>query len=603
VVPDLSSLVERFRREGEIVEVNVPVDADQELAEIHRRVIAADGPALLFTNVKGYDMPVATNLFGTRRRMDLTFGDGPERFVQNAVRLVQEVGPKGWKALLGAGNVFARAPRLGTKRVRHAPVTEVNEAPDLYRFPMIKQWPEDGGHFHTLPLVYTQHPETGQHNLGMYRIQRHGKDFTGMHWQIGKGGGFHHAAAIERGEELPVVLYAGGPPALIMSAIAPLPENVPELLFASLMLGEKLPMVKTSASPYPIVASAEVAFCGTVGPSERYPEGPFGDHYGYYSLQHDFPVFRVKRVLRRKNAIWPATVVGKPRQEDALIGDYLQRLMSPLFPLVMPGVRDLWTYGETGYHALAAAVVRERYRREAMSSALRILGEGQLSLTKFLWAVDKPMDLRDPKVVLPHLLARFRPETDLYVLSNVSMDTLDYAGPEINMGSKAIMLGVGDPVRELPTAFSGSVPSDIEQVEVFCPGCLVVSGPKWNNDRDTAERLASAFPGWPMVALVDDAKEAVRTRSRFLWTVFTRMEPARDLHSASKRIANNHLVFEGSILIDARFKDEYPGELFCDPAVAKTVSSRWGRYFPGGGVEMGDSDVAHLDRAGIMPDL
>ena len=277
-----------------------------------------------------------------------------------------------------------------------------------------------------------------------------------MHWQIGKGGGFHYKLAPKApGLPLPVTVFLGGPPALILSAIAPLPENVPELMLASLVAGRRLKRV-TGQGPHPLVAEAEFALIGSVAPSVCGGQrGPFGDHYGYYSLQHDYPVFEIERMAQRHDAIYPATVVGKPRQEDFFIGDLLQDLLSPLFPLVMPAVRSLWTYGEAGYHSLAAGIVRERYRREAMASAFRMLGEGQLSLTKFLLLTDRAVDLRDFKATLVHLLERTQPERDLFVFSNVSMDTLDYTGPAVNEGSKGVWLGLGDPIRTLPGAFTG----------------------------------------------------------------------------------------------------------------------------------------------------
>jgi 3-polyprenyl-4-hydroxybenzoate decarboxylase len=385
----------------------------------------------------------------------------------------------------------------------------------------------------------------------------------------------------------------GGPPGLILSAIAPLPENVPELLLASLLLGERLPRCDNPAGPLPLVSGCEFAFVARVPPNVRRPEGPFGDHYGYYSLRHDYPVLEIDAVCRRADAIWPATVVGKPRQEDFFLGDYLQELLSPLFPVVMPSVRDLWSYGETGYHALSAAVVHERYKREAMASAFRILGEGQLSLTKFLLVLDTPMDLKDFKPVLEHVLARFRPETDLYVFSNLSMDTLDYAGPAVNEGSKGVMLGVGEPVRDLPRSFSGGLPVGVPEAVPYCGGCLVVSGVPYADEPGQAARIAGSFPGWPLVVLVDDAPTAARNDVRFLWTTFTRFEPAADLHGR-QRVSRNHLVFEGTLVLDARMKPTYPAELFCDPDTARVVDTRWAEYFPGGKVEMGDSGAGHL---------
>ncbi|HET9316235.1 MAG TPA: UbiD family decarboxylase domain-containing protein, partial [Vicinamibacteria bacterium] len=350
--------------------------------------------------------------------------------------------------------------------------------------------------------------------------------------------------------------------------------------------------------PHPLIATAEFALIGDVPPNVRRPEGPFGDHYGYYSLRHDYPVFEIEWMARRRDAIYPATVVGKPRQEDFYIGDLLQELLSPLFPLAMPGVRDLWSYGETGYHSLAAAVVRERYAREAMASALRILGEGQLSLTKFLLVTDQPVDLRDFRATLEHLLARTDPRTDLYVLGNTSMDTLDYTGPSVNRGSKGIWLGLGPAVRDLPREFRPPMapPPDVTDVRVFCGGCLVVGGPSFASDRDAAQRIAShqAFAGWPLLVLTDEPARAARSPMNFLWTTFTRFEPAADVHAAGQRIVRNHLAYEPPVLIDARLKPGFPAELRADPDTAALVTRRWREYFPEN-VQMGDAEAAHLD--------
>ncbi len=562
---DIPSFMAKLRQEGELVEIDAEVDPNLEIAEVHRRVIAAGGPALLFKNPTGYDIPVVTNLFCTKLWAERGF--------------------------------FMQGLGLGTSSVARGPVTEVVDVPPrIDRLPMLKSWPDDGGDFVTLPLVYTDNPNDGSHNLGMYRIQRHGPDTTGMHWQIGKGGGFHHHIAQQKGEDLPVTLLVGGPPALVLSAIAPLPENVPELVLASLLQGSRIPMAANpTGHPHRLVSTAEFAFVGHVKPHEVQPEGPFGDHYGYYSLQHDYPVFHVDALCHRKDAVWPATVVGKPRQEDLFIGDFLQELLSPLFPLVMPAVVDLWSYGETGYHALAGAVVRERYRREAMGAAFRVLGEGQLALTKFLWVVDGHVDLRKPKEVLTYLLARFRPETDLYIFSNLSMDTLDYAGPEVNLGSKGIMMGVGDPWRELPTELP-SLPGGVTGAALFCPGVLMVSGPSFSEDPDFLDHVLKALPDWPFVVLCDEPERAAASDVRFLWTAFTRFEPAADMRSTGYRVHRHHIVHEGCVGIDARMKPSYPDELFCAPETAKTVTERWGAYFPGG-MEMGDSDAGHLDEA------
>jgi len=266
---------------------------------------------------------------------------------------------------------------------------------------------------------------------------------------------------------------------------------------------------------------------------------------------------------------------------------------------VMPAVEGLWSYGETGYHSLATAIVKQRYPREAMASAFRILGEGQLSLTKFLLVVDRAMDLKDFRSVLEHVLERQRPETDLFVFSNVSMDTLDYTGPAVNEGSKGVWLGLGDPVRTLPREFRTAqpLPPGARDPRVFCPGCLVVGGPAAQDDPAAAERFASdpAFAGWPLVVVSDEPARAAASPMNFLWTTFTRFEPGADIHAAAKRIVRNHVTFAGPVVIDARLKPSFPKELFADGATSAKVASRWREYFPSAPVDMGDSGLAHLD--------
>lgn len=596
--PDLRGFLDDLRRAGELVEVTAEVDPELEAAEVHRRVIAAGGPALLFRRVKGCDFPLVTNLFGTASRVERAFGRRPRELIERVARLPHELLPPSLGGLWAQRDLFASLARVGLARKGSGPVTEVvDRPPRLSRLPALKTWPRDGGRFVTLPLVLTEPPGGGPSNLGMYRIQLFDDARTGLHMQIGKGGGFHLAAAEARGEALPVVVHVGGPPALMLSAIAPLPENVPELLLASLVLGKRLPLAKNPAGPLPLVADAEFALVGKVRPGARHPEGPFGDHYGYYSETHDYPLFEVDALCRRRDAIFPATVVGKPRQEDFFLGDFLQELLAPLFPVVMPAVKDLWSYGETGYHALAGAVVAQRYKREAMASAFRILGEGQLSLTKFLIATDGAIDLRDFRKLLEHVLARADFRTDLFLFANLAMDSLDYAGPRIDEGSKGVLLGLGEPRRALPTAFAGAQLPGVRDARVFCPGCIVLTVGGHAEDPDAAARLARepALVDWPLVVLSDDAERATRSTPNFLWTTFTSFDPAADLTARQVELVHNHAAFTPPVVLDARMKAGYPEELFCDGATADLVTRRWAEYFPGGGVEMGDSDRAHLD--------
>jgi 4-hydroxybenzoate decarboxylase subunit C len=580
---NLRSFLDLLRRENDLVTIEAEVDPYLEIAEIHRRVIERGGPALLFNRVKGSHFPVVTNLFGTAKRIELAFGHKPEQFIKEMVGVAESLLPPNRSELWKHRRLVRDFLKLGTRTVSRGPVTEVVERPVKFdQLPVLTTWQEDGGPFITLPLVYTENPNTKKHNLGIYRMQIYGANTAGLHWQIQKGGGFHYHAAEQTAQALPVTVFLGGPPALIISAIAPLPEDVPELILASLLGGEKLRMAKNPiAGAHRLVAEAEFALIGQAPPREREVEGPFGDHYGYYSLQHEYPVFHCDAIAHRRDAIYPATVVGKPRQEDFFIGDYLQSLLSPIFPLVMPSVRDLWSYGETGFHSLAAAVVRERYTREALMAGFRILGEGQLALTKFLILTDSLIELRDFRSVLEHVLARVRWETDFFIFSNTSMDTLDYTSGKVNEGSKAILMGLGDAKRDLPREFRGSLPRGIGRAEVFCPGCLVIESSPYTEEPDQAARLVGdpSFAEWPLVILHDDAGVAGST-SDFLWSTWTRFEPAGDIYAAKTRVVRHHLAYEPPIVIDARKKPTLPDELVVRDDIAKLVDERWREYFP-----------------------
>jgi 4-hydroxybenzoate decarboxylase subunit C len=582
---DLRSFLTTLRNEKDIVEISAPVDAKLELAEIHRRVIEEGGPALLFTNVKGSNFPVVTNLFGTVRRVEQAFGPRPERLVRNLIGAMDKLLPPKFSSLWQHRAPLLDIARTGMKTIQRskAPVADVVEDHvDLHKLPVLTSWQLDGGPFFTLPLVYTEHPITKEHNLGMYRMQVQEKNRTGIHWQIQKGGGFHHHEAELRDQALPVTVFLGGPPALITTAIAPLPEAVPELLFTSFLMGEKLEVTDVSDHAHRLISKAEFAFCGEVPAHVRHPEGPFGDHYGYYSWEHDFPIFNIKKMFRRKDAIYPATVVGKPRQEDYFIGDYLQSLLSPMFPVVMPGVKSLWTYGETGFHSLAGAVVRESYYREAMAHAFRIMGEGQLTLTKFLMLTDVPCDLGNFPELLEIVLERFNPQRDLLIVHDTSMDTLDYTGRKFNHGSKAIMLGIGEKVRDLPREYKGGPIPGISKTKPYCGGCLVMSGGTYSADEGLPNRLIEAaqerLQEWPLVFLVDNTDD-ITDQTTFLWTTFTRFDPAHDVY-AKKSIRQNKLQFEGPIVIDARMKPFYPDELVPREDIVQLVDRRWKEYFP-----------------------
>ncbi|SDO46238.1 UbiD family decarboxylase [Desulforhopalus singaporensis] len=581
---DLRSYLDVLRQENQLLVIEEQVDPYLEIAEIHRRVIAAGGPALLFTNVKGSDFPVTTNLFGSAKRLELAFGNKPQQFVRDIVRLAETVMPLTPAKLWQNRQLLFDGMKIGLKKHANPPVMErLQRPPRLSRLPMLTSWHSDGGPFVTLPLVYTEHPDGKGHNLGMYRIQRHSDTTTGIHWQIHKGGGYHYYEAEKLDRPLPMTLFIGGPPALMLSAIAPLPEDLPELMLTSLLQGSRLAMGDDPLGGHRLVAFAEFAVKGEVPPKLRHPEGPFGDHYGYDSLQHDYPVFKATHLYHRKNAIYPATVVGRPRQEDYFIGDFLQDLLSPLFPLVMKGVKELKTFGEAGFHCLAAARVHDRYPREAFGCGLRILGEGQLSLTKFLMVTDGDIDITDFGRLWVHLLERVVWSRDLFVFANVSQDTLDYTGPSVNKGSKAMLMGLGkDKRRELPREFNGTLPAGCTKPTVFLPGTLVVQAPPYTESPDLAGQLAEhqGVDNWPFLLLVDNCAEATSTMQEFVWTFFTRFEPAADIYGKATSVHRFHVGLEPPIVIDCRMKPWYTDVLEVDCETKKKVDEKFCRIIP-----------------------
>ena len=583
-ITSLRAFIDILRRENELLVIDTEVDPYLEIAEIHRRVIARGGPALLFTRVKGSTFPVATNLFGSSHRLELAFGRRPLDFVRDLVRLVEHLLPPSLDTLWQARPLISQALKVGSKTVRRAPILEVCQRPArLNELPLLTSWHTDGGAFVTLPLVYTEHPDGSGHNLGMYRIQRYDDQTTGIHWQIHRGGGNHYHAAEQLGQPLPLTLYIGGPPALMLAAIAPLPEDMPELMLASLLQGSKLAMTPDPLGGHRLVAEAEFAVKGFVPPGVRRLEGPFGDHYGYNSLQHDYPVFQATHLYHRRDAIYPATVVGRPKQEDFYIGDFLQDLFSPLFPLVMKGVRQLKTFGEAGFHCLAAARVHDRYPREAFAAGLRILGEGQLSLTKFLIVTDGALDVGDFRKLWPYVLERVRWEEDLFVFANVSQDTLDYTGPSVNKGSKAMLLGLGrEKQRDLPQVFAGTLPPGCTRPNPYLPGTLVVEGTPYAQAPGLAQELA-AWPGlqeWPVLVLVDSTTKATASLQEFLWTFFTRFEPAADIYGAAQKVRRFHVGLQPPIVFDCRMKPWYTEVLAVDPATKALVDAKIDTLLP-----------------------
>ncbi len=476
------------------------------------------------------------------------------------------------------------------------------------QLPQLTSWPDDGGAFVTLPLVYTEHVEAPgwqRSNLGMYRIQLSGGAYApnqevGLHYQIHRGIGVHHTASLRKGVPFRVNVLVGGPPALMLAAVMPLPENLSELLFAGALGGRRVGLVRRPGR-LPIVAEADFCIAGTVDPDRLLPEGPFGDHLGYYSLVHDFPVLKVEQVSHRRNAIWPFTVVGRPPQEDTSFGQIIHEITGAAIPAVLPGVRAVHAVDATGVHPLLLAIGSERYTpfsngqrdaaaapaarpQELLTQAHAILGQGQLSLAKYLLIVngqDAPeLDIHDIPAFFRHLLERVDWGNDLHFVTHTTIDTLDYSGQGLNAGSKVVIAAVGQSRRELPTELPSGwhLPEGFTDSRVCLPGIVSITAPRLTSAvdghlRQFCEHLSHDHPlrTFPMVVLVDDSAFASATLNNFLWVTFTRSNPASDLDGAEATVTDKHWGCRDTLVIDARIKPHHAPPLIEDPAVTRRV--------------------------------
>ncbi len=593
----LRDCVEDLRRAGMLVEYSEPVDARQEVAEIQRRVFASGGPAVLFSNVAGCRFPMLGNLFGTIERARFIF-----RHTLESVRRAIELKLDPSQGLRRPGRyVTALLAARHMRPVRRRTAAVLRHKIQLSDLPQQVSWPKDAGAFITLPQVYTEHaakPGWQSSNLGMYRIQISGGQYepnnqAGMHYQIHRGIGVHHTAAIAAKKPLRVHIFVGGSPAMTLAAVMPLPETMSELGFAGALAGFRIPLVESQGSH--IYADADFCICGTIDPDRQLPEGPFGDHLGYYSLQHDFPVLRVEQVYHRDGAIWPFTAVGRPPQEDTMFGQLIHEITAPIIPSVLPGVHAVHAVDATGVHPLLLAIGSERYTpfaptrrpQELLTQANAILGQGQLSLAKFLLILDRACD---PKLDIHNIAAFFQCflqridwSRDLHFQTRTTIDTLDYSGSGLNEGSKVVMAAVGPPIRELRSdASSLQIPSGFVAAQQGpLPGVLVVSGPKYpggSSDETLGERFEQfaadpAWAGFPLVIVVDEADFAAANLSQLLWVTFTRVNPASDLHGVGAFCEQKHWGCRGSLIIDARIKPHHAPSLEVDPQIARRVDA------------------------------
>jgi len=595
---NLASCVTDLERSGALIRIDEELSSDLVIGSIQRRVYQAGGPALLFTRVKGCSFPMLGNLFGTLDRTRFIFRDTLEA-VERLVQL--KIDPRSF--LKHPASLLKAVPaawHLLPRRVGDGPI--LNHKTSLDQLPQLKSWPDDGGAFITLPQVYSESvglPGLRHSNLGMYRVQISGGQYlpnaeVGIHYQIHRGIGFHHAEALERGAPFRVSVFVGGAPAMTVAAVMPLPEGMPELSFAGLLAGHRIEMV-TRPGSLPIPAEADFCITGTVDPQKTLPEGPFGDHFGYYSLAHDFPVLKVEEVFHREGAIWPFTTVGRPPQEDTSFGAFIHELTGPLIPTVIPGVRAVHAVDAAGVHPLLLAMGSERYvpygeRRtpqELLTIANAILGQGQLSLAKYLMIAsheDAPqLDIHDIPAFLRHMLERIDFRRDLHFQTATTMDTLDYTGGALNSGSKVVFAAVGEKRRslgaEIPAALR--LPDGFSAPALCLPGVLAVQGPacgirKGEPDAQM-ERLCDCLNGvagldsFPLIVVSDDSRFTAATLNNFLWVTFTRSDPAADVYGVGASTSCKQWGCSGPLVIDARVKPHHAPPLLEDPAVERQV--------------------------------
>lgn len=608
---NLQECVADLERSQQLVRIDAVVDARLEVAEIQRRAYQAAGPAILFTQPKGCRFPLLANLFGTVERTRFLFRD-----TLDAVRRLVElkIDPmclvrKPWKY---RGAPFTALHML-PKFVSRGPVL-ANET-TIDQLPQIVNWPDDGGAFITLPQVYTEdadRPGWQHSNLGMYRVQLSGGRYInnqeiGLHYQIHRSIGVHHAAALRRGESFRVNIFVGGPPAMTLSAVMPLPEGMSELTFAGALGGRRARMARR-AGGLPVSAEADFCIVGTVDPNGLKPEGPFGDHLGYYSLAHDFPVLNVEKVFHRDGAIWPFTVVGRPPQEDTSFGAIIHEITGPIIPTVIAGVKAVHAVDAAGVHPLLLAIGSERYvpyasqrkPQELLTCANAILGQGQLSLAKYLFIVagedDPQLDIHDIGAFFRHVLQRVDWRTDLHFQTQTTIDTLDYTGHGFNAGSKLVIAAAGLSNRELPTTVPSelSLPNGFRDPRVVMPGILAIATPSFDSrfgasdgeqERSIGQLLrhfdiTSPINAFPLITLVDDSEFAARNVNNWLWTTFTRSNPAADVTGLGAFVHQKHWGCRGSLIIDARIKPHHAPPLIEDPEVTRRVDALFAKNGP-----------------------
>ena len=594
-----------LEKSGQLIRVKEEVDPLLEMAAIHLRIFEAGGPALLFENVKGSKFRAASNIFGTLERSKYIFRD-TLMLVQQLIALKNDP-VKAFKHPIKNFNA-------GLAAFKALPLKNPGDKPALFQqiqvqdIPQIQHWPMDGGAFVTLPQVYTEDmdkPGIMNANLGMYRIQLSGNDYEmnkeiGLHYQLHRGIGVHQTKANKKGLPLKVSVFAGGPPAHSVSAVMPLPEGISEMTFAGVLGNRRFRYVYVDG--YCISTDADFVITGEVYPGENKPEGPFGDHLGYYSLTHDFPLMKVHKVYAKKDAIWPFTVVGRPPQEDTSFGQLIHELTGSAIQAEIPGLKEVHAVDAAGVHPLLLAIGSERYTpyapakqpSEILTIANHILGTGQLSLAKFLFITADDsgrLTTGNIEAYFQFILQRINLKRDIHFYTNTTIDTLDYSGTSINSGSKVVLAAYGEMIREL----ASDIPECLQGLQGFVnakivmPGVVALQAKTFSsyvaatgemNELD--EQLKNKLPelqSIPLVIICDDPDFVSSSLRNFLWVSFTRCNPSHDLQGIASFQENKHWGCNGPLILDARIKPHHAPPVAVDPATEKKID----RLFEKGG--------------------
>ena len=591
-----------LERTGQLLRIKEEVDPYLEMAAIHLRIFEQKGPAILFEKVKGSKFRAASNIFGTLERSEFIFRD-----TLPSVKQLIDIKINPLAAIQNPLKSLAALPAAINALPNKNPISKpvLFEEINISDLPLIHHWPMDGGAFVTLPQVYTEDadkPGIGSSNLGMYRIQLNGNDYIlnkeiGLHYQLHRGIGVHQTKANNQGLPLKVSCFVGGPPAHSVAAVMPLPEGMSEMNFAGVLAGKRFGY--TYIDGFCVSTDADFVITGEVFPGENKPEGPFGDHLGYYSLQHPFPVMKVHKVYARKNAIWAFTVVGRPPQEDTSFGQLIHHITGSAVSNEIPGLKEVHAVDAAGVHPLLLAIGSERYTpflenkkpAEILTIANHILGTGQLSLAKFVWITaeakkskgDRVIDVNNIPEFLAYMLSRMDFSNDLHFYTNTTMDTLDYSGDGLNSGSKLVLAAYGDVRRKLATTIPENIKALNANASLIMPGVIAVNAATatihsiQEKLKGQGENLLEQ-DGIAMIIITEDATWMAAEFNNFIWAAFTRTNPSKDMEGVDSYINNKHWGCKGPLIFDATIKKHHAPAVVKDNEVEKKVSAILSKY-------------------------